>query len=103
MFNCLTGGSAARGIEVWNVETGIVETIVDQMPAEVAYGSSITLSRMISANSNTELVFFGGVSTIYLTEVWKYNYPLNSWKMVGNIQDGRAAHVTIPVKGMECP
>ncbi len=90
------------GLEAWNMETGTVETIVDQMPSEI-YGWSNHRGTMISISDNTELVFFGGWSGIYLREVWKYNYPRNNWEMVGNLQNGRSQHHSIKVKGMECP
>jgi len=46
---------------------------------------------------------FAGWSGIMQTGVWKYNYPQNSWKLLGNLQNGREHHISVPVKGMECP
>jgi hypothetical protein len=89
------------GVEVWNIETGTVQTIVNQMPREISY--SIQRGTMISISDNTELVFFGGWAGSFLSEVWKYNYPKNKWEMVGHIQNGRSQHLTIPVKRLECP
>ena len=85
------------------METGIVKTIVDAMPPETVGSWSNRRGTMISTSDYTELVLFGGWAGIYISEVWKYNYPRNNWKMVGNIQYGRSRHRSIPVKGMECP
>jgi len=90
-------------VEVWNMATGSVEIIVDILPSEKQYGWSTYYGTMISITDNTELVFFGGWPGIMLSEVWKYNYPGDSWKLLGNIQIGRECQLTIPVKRMECP
>ncbi len=101
-FVIVTGGWST-GLEIWNMASGSVEIIVDILPTEKKYGWSTYGAKIISINDNTELVFFGGWPGIMLTEVWKYNYPRNTWTLVGNIQVGRQHHLAIPVKGMECP
>jgi hypothetical protein len=92
-----------RRIDVWNPVDGTITTIVNEMPMEIGHTYPYHKSKLISVNKNTELVFFGGWSDNYITEVWKYKYVGNQWELLGNIQTGREAHIVIPVTGMKCP
>jgi len=73
------------------------------MAMEKGHTYSLRRARMISINNNSELVFTGGWSDEFLTEVWKYKYFSKSWELLGNIQIGRENHLFFPVTGMECP
>jgi hypothetical protein len=92
-----------KGIETFNPFDGAIETLVDEMPMEIGHTTGLQLSKIISTNKNTELVFFGGWSGYYTTDVWKYKYVSNKWELLGNIQISRINHLAIPVIGMKCP
>ncbi len=98
----MTGG-VGKGIETYNPLDGAIEILVDEMPMEIGQRPALQYSKMISTNKNTELVFFGGWSGYFTTDVWKYKYVSNKWELVGNIQITRTNHLAIPVIGMKCP
>ena len=88
-------------MEVWNPVEGTVEIIVDNLPQQAQY--RYCGAKMISINNNTELVFFGGWSSNYVTQIWKYKYHSNVWELLGNIQQGREDALVFQVKGLDCP
>jgi len=92
-----------KGIDVWNPVDQTSVTIVEEMPMEIGHSNPHQRGKMISINGNTELVFLGGWSDIFITEIWKYKYTKNSWELLGNMQIGRENNLAIQVTGMECP
>jgi hypothetical protein len=88
-------------MELWNTIDGTLQTIVDSLPQQVQY--RYTGARMISVNKNTELVFFGGWSTNFVTEVWKYKYDSNTWELLGSLQSAREDPLVMQVYGLGCP
>ncbi len=88
-------------METWNTIEGTIEIIVNNLPQQAQY--KYTGAKMISVNNNTELVFFGGWSSNFVTQIWKYKYRSNTWELLGNLQQGREDALVFQVNGLDCP
>ena len=99
----MTGGSS-NGLEVWNMETGQVNLVVDRMPLEINTNWPLGDTSIVSINDNTELVFIGGWGGSFVgQEVYKYNYLQKSFKYLGSLKMPIQSPLLIPVVVIECP
>jgi len=97
-------GGPSTGLEIWNINTGAVKLVVDKMPLEIITSLPVGGTSLIPINDNTELILMGGWGgAFYGLEVYKYNYPKNIFKYLGNLQMGIQFPLLIPVVGIECP
>ncbi len=91
----LVTGGVSKGMEVWNMFDGTVETITNMLPQEVGKTYALDKNVMTSINDNSELVITGGWANGFTSEIWKYTYAGNSWQKLGNLQTDRNAHIAI--------
>ena len=89
-------------MELWNSADGTVETIVDELPQEVGKPNGIAKCRIISVNDNSELVFIGGYTDNFISDIWKFRMIDLNWQKLGDLSTLNAEHDSLAVSGLSC-
>lgn len=99
----VAGGDLAQGMDMYDVNDESVMNIFSILPAEV--GGTVPLSKhgMVSVNGDKELLIVGGVTSRFISDIWKYTLATNIIVKIGNLKTVRAEMGIVPFKMYDCP